>query len=154
VFGWGTDPSPQAGYGYLKFITPALQAQWLVQAYQQMKAWDWMGLAFVWNLDFIDTLTASGLFHILGQPAFEALRARLSFLPRMKKKLAEAKRLCFLFQGKPSLIFCRTSLPSPPPARKVRARCESGRVKAERHAGLWTMRGLGERKGINDRLLF
>jgi hypothetical protein len=72
-FGWGVDPAPKPGYDYEKFITPEQQGAWLVKAYQMMKAWGYVGPAFVWNLDFMDMANETGAFHILGRPAKDAL---------------------------------------------------------------------------------
>ncbi len=72
-FGWGVDPSPKPGYDYEKFISPDQQAAWLVKAYQQMKAWGWVGVAILWNLDFNDMGNETGAFHVVGRPAFDAL---------------------------------------------------------------------------------
>ncbi|MCL4396361.1 MAG: glycosyl hydrolase family 18 protein [Chloroflexi bacterium] len=72
-FGWGVDPSPKPGYEYEKFITESQQAAWLVKAYQLMKSWGYVGVGFVWNLDFTDMSNETGAFHILGRPAFGAL---------------------------------------------------------------------------------
>lgn len=72
-FGWGVDPAPKPGYDYEKFITPEQQAAWLVKAYQMMKTWGYVGVAFVWNLDFMDMGNETGAFHIVGRPAKDAL---------------------------------------------------------------------------------
>jgi spore germination protein YaaH len=72
-FGWGVDPNPKPGYEYEKFITEAQQAAWLVTAYQMMKGWGWVGVAILWNLDFMDMNNETGAFHVLNRPAFGAL---------------------------------------------------------------------------------
>ncbi len=72
-FGWGVDPSPKPGYDYEKFISLDQQAAWLVKSYQQMKAWGWVGVATLWNLDFNDMGNETGAFHVVGRPAFDAL---------------------------------------------------------------------------------
>ena len=72
-FGWGVDPSPKPGYEYEKFISPDQQAAWLVKSYQMMKAWGWVGVAILWNLDFDDMGNETGAFHVTGRPAFDAL---------------------------------------------------------------------------------
>jgi spore germination protein YaaH len=74
-FGWGVDPSPKPGYEYEKFISPDQQAAWLVKAYQMMKSWGWVGVATLWNLDFMDMGNETGAFHVVGRPAFDALAA-------------------------------------------------------------------------------
>ncbi len=72
-FGWGVDPSPKPGYEYEKNISTDLQAKWLVQAYQWMKAQTYVGVAILWNLDFMDMGNETGAFHVVGRPAFDAL---------------------------------------------------------------------------------
>ncbi len=57
-FGWAVSSNPQAGYEYARDNTPQEQAQWIVQAYQQAKAWGWVGSMFLWNLDY--GVTAAG----------------------------------------------------------------------------------------------
>jgi hypothetical protein len=58
-----------------------IQAQYTVKAYQMGKAWGWVGVMFLWNLDYGVTQPDSELanFSILtrggGTPAYEALRA-------------------------------------------------------------------------------
>ncbi|HEX7588996.1 MAG TPA: hypothetical protein VF478_11825, partial [Anaerolineae bacterium] len=58
---------------YEKFISPDQQAAWLVKSYQMMKAWGWVGVATLWNLDFDDMGNETGAFHVTGRPAFDAL---------------------------------------------------------------------------------
>ena len=72
-FGWGVDPNPKPGYEYEKFISLEQQAKWLVTAYQMMKGWGWVGVAILWNLDFMDMGHEVGAFHVVGRPAFDAL---------------------------------------------------------------------------------
>jgi len=38
-----------------------------------MKAWGWVGVAILWNLDFMDMNNETGAFHVVGRPAFDAL---------------------------------------------------------------------------------
>ena len=72
-FGWGVDPSPKPGYEYAKFLTEDLQATWEVKAFQNMKAYGYIGIAFVWNLDFTDMTSETGAFHILNRRAYSSL---------------------------------------------------------------------------------
>ncbi len=51
-FGWATNPHPVKGYEYAADNTPEEQAQFTVRAYQMMKQWGWVGVAFLWNLNF------------------------------------------------------------------------------------------------------
>jgi hypothetical protein len=72
-FGWGADPTPKPGYDYERNITPDMQAQWLVRAYQMMKASGYVGVAILWNLDFTNMGSETGAFHVVDRPAFGAL---------------------------------------------------------------------------------
>ena len=51
-FGWASSPTPVVNYEYAADNTLEEQAQWTVRAYQMMKAWGWVGPAFLWNLNF------------------------------------------------------------------------------------------------------
>ncbi len=72
-FGWGVDPNPKPGYEYERSLSDDLQAQWLVKAYQNMKAYGYIGVAFVWNLDFTNMGNETGAFHILNRAGYSAL---------------------------------------------------------------------------------
>ncbi len=72
-FGWGVDPNPKPGYEYEKFITLNQQSQWLVSAYQLMKSYGYIGVATLWNLDYLDMTEETGAFHVVGRPAYDAL---------------------------------------------------------------------------------
>ncbi len=51
-FGWASNPTPVAHYEYAADNTLQEQAQFTVRAYQMMKSWGWVGVAFLWNLNF------------------------------------------------------------------------------------------------------
>lgn len=72
-FGWGVDPSPKPGYDYEKNLNDDTQAKWLVGAYQLMKQKGYVGVAFLWNLDFTDMGNETGAFHVLNRAAQGAL---------------------------------------------------------------------------------
>jgi hypothetical protein len=72
-FGWGVDSNPKPGYEYERNVSADAQAQWLVQSYQMMKSWGWVGVAILWNLDFMDMGNETGAFHVVGRPAFDRL---------------------------------------------------------------------------------
>ena len=57
-FGWAVSSNPHPGYDYARDNTLEEQAQWIVQSYQQGKAWGWVGTMFLWNLDY--GVTAAG----------------------------------------------------------------------------------------------
>jgi polysaccharide biosynthesis protein PslG len=50
-FGW-TTANQAAGYGYGKYVSEQQQAQYLVRAFELGKSYPWMGVMFVWNLNF------------------------------------------------------------------------------------------------------
>jgi hypothetical protein len=78
-FGWAVANPPPVGYEYAADNTPEEQAAWIVEAYQQARAWGWVGPMFLWNLDFGITNPGSELatFGLLAPygltPAYHAL---------------------------------------------------------------------------------
>ncbi len=50
-FGW-TTANEAKGYEYGKFVSEAQQAQYLTRAFELGKSYPWMGVMFVWNLNF------------------------------------------------------------------------------------------------------
>ena len=72
-FGWGVSSTPKPGYDYEKYLSDDLQAQWLAKAFQQMKGYGYIGIAFVWNLDFTDMNNETGAFHVLNRSAYNTL---------------------------------------------------------------------------------
>jgi len=51
-FGWASSPTPALHYEYAADNTLEEQAQFTVKAYQMGKAWGWVGVMFLWNLNF------------------------------------------------------------------------------------------------------
>jgi hypothetical protein len=51
-FGWATRWTGDTSYGYAQDNTEQEQADWTVQAYKLMKQWGFVGVAFLWNLNF------------------------------------------------------------------------------------------------------
>jgi len=55
-FGWasvdGLGVSPAPGYEYAADNTAQEQAEWTVRAYQMARSWGWVGVMFLWNLNF------------------------------------------------------------------------------------------------------
>jgi len=51
-FGWATNWIGDMNYGYAQDNSREEQAQWTVKAYQLMKQWGFVGVAFLWNLNF------------------------------------------------------------------------------------------------------
>jgi hypothetical protein len=84
-FGWdsvdGLGVSPANGYGYAADNTEAQQAAWIVQAYQIGKASGYMGVMFLWNLNYNcppgDEKSGFSITYCNNQPrpAFAALAA-------------------------------------------------------------------------------
>lgn len=75
-FGWASSVSPHPGYEYAAYNSEAQQAQYIVDAYQMMRNWGWVGVAVLWNLNY--THGEMGQFSVMGKPAFQALKG----LPR------------------------------------------------------------------------
>lgn len=75
-FGWASSVSPHPGYEYAAYNSEAQQAQYIVDAYQMMRSWGYVGGAFLWNLNY--THGEMGQFSIMNRPAFQALKG----LPR------------------------------------------------------------------------
>jgi hypothetical protein len=65
-FGWAVG-SAMAGYEYAAQNSEGERAQWFVKAYQMSKNWGFVGVVFLWNLDFriVAPGTEMGLFGIL-----------------------------------------------------------------------------------------
>ena len=76
-FGWASSGSPVAGYEYAAYNSEQDQATYIVRAYQMMKNWGWVGVPFLWNLNYNVTQPGSELaqFGIQGRPAYSALQA-------------------------------------------------------------------------------
>lgn len=78
-FGWAVSSAPQSGYEYAADNTLEEQAQWITEAFQQAKAWQWVGPMFLWNLNYGVTRPGSeqAAFSILAaegpMPAYHAL---------------------------------------------------------------------------------
>jgi hypothetical protein len=74
-FGWASGWTGAAGYEYANDNTLEEQAQWTVRSYEMMKKWGWVGVAFLWNLNFGRTAAGSEMaqWGILGRPAYAAL---------------------------------------------------------------------------------
>ncbi|MGD8398803.1 MAG: hypothetical protein PVG11_08090, partial [Anaerolineae bacterium] len=51
-FGWATNWTGDPNYGYARDNTRAEQAEWTAEAYKLMKKWGFVGVAFLWNLNF------------------------------------------------------------------------------------------------------
>ncbi|MGQ9841002.1 MAG: SH3 domain-containing protein [Anaerolineae bacterium] len=76
-FGWASTGSPRPGYEYALDNTEQEQADYIVRAYQLMRNWDFVGVAFLWNLNYNVTHPheEQAAFGIQGRPAYDAVRA-------------------------------------------------------------------------------
>lgn len=72
-FGWGSSSTPFPGYEYQAYITESMQAQYIVRAYLLMREWGWVGVPFLWNLNYSEGEMA--MFRVAGRPAYEALKS-------------------------------------------------------------------------------
>ncbi len=75
-FGWASSSSPVPGYEYAAYNSEQDQAAYIVRAYEMMRNWGWVGVPFLWNLNYNVTHPGSELaqFGIQGRSAYEALR--------------------------------------------------------------------------------
>lgn len=71
-FGWGSTPSPHPGYEYEGRISEAQQAQWIVDAYRMMANSGYVGVAFLWNLNY--NYGEMAAFAVAGRPAYQSLK--------------------------------------------------------------------------------
>jgi len=58
-FGWDSSSVLVPNYQYAQYVSEDQQAQYLTQAFALGKSYPWMGVMFVWNLDFPFTITAA-----------------------------------------------------------------------------------------------
>ena len=72
-FGWGSTPSPHAGYEYEARIDESAQARWIVEAFVFMRDSGYVAVPMLWNLNY-PRETEMGAFAVAGRPAFDALR--------------------------------------------------------------------------------
>ena len=51
-FGWDSSANPPDAYKYAAYVSEDQQAQYLTRAFALGKSYPWMGVMFVWNLNF------------------------------------------------------------------------------------------------------
>jgi len=56
--GWDSSANPPDAYKYARYVSDQQQAQYLTRAFELGKSYPWMGMMFVWNLNF--QVTTSG----------------------------------------------------------------------------------------------
>jgi uncharacterized protein YgiM (DUF1202 family) len=71
-FGWASSQSPHPGYEYSAYNSAQQQAQYTVEAYTMMRNWGWVGVPFLWNLNY--TYGEMAQWSIIGKPAYDALK--------------------------------------------------------------------------------
>jgi hypothetical protein len=78
-FGWASTGSPVGGYEYAKYNSEQQQGEYIAKAYDMMKAWGFVGSAFLWNMDYNVSSPGSELaaFGIMGRPAESYLQGKL-----------------------------------------------------------------------------
>ena len=75
-FGWASTSSPLPGYEYAAYNSEQDQAAYIARAFDMMRNWGFVGVAFLWNLNYGVTQPGTELaaFGVSGRPAYEALR--------------------------------------------------------------------------------
>ena len=51
-FGWASIGSPYPGYEYATYNSEQQQGEYIARAYEMMRNWGWVGVAFLWNLNY------------------------------------------------------------------------------------------------------
>lgn len=76
-FGWAATGSPVAGYEYALYNSEQQQGEYIVRAYQMMRNWGFVGVAFLWNLNYNISNPGSELsaFGIQNRPAYDIISA-------------------------------------------------------------------------------
>jgi len=75
-FGWASTNSPVAGYEYATYNSEQAQGEYLKRAFEMMRNWGWVGVPFVWNLNYNKSQPGSELaaFGIMDRPAYGILQ--------------------------------------------------------------------------------
>jgi hypothetical protein len=78
-FGWASTSSPVRGYEYAAYNSEQQQGEYIARAYEIMRGWGFVGVAFLWNLNYNVTAPGSELaaFGIMGRSAQGILQGRL-----------------------------------------------------------------------------
>ena len=77
-FGWASSGNPVRGYEYALYNSERAQGDYIARAYQMMQNWGFVGVAFLWNLNYNVTAPGSELaaFGIMGRAAQGILQGR------------------------------------------------------------------------------
>ncbi len=78
-FGWASTGSPVAGYEYALYNSEQQQGEYILTAFRMMRDYGFVGVAFLWNLNYNVTAPGSELaaFGIMGRPAQGILQGGL-----------------------------------------------------------------------------
>ena len=71
-FGWASSGSPYPGYEYATYNSDYQQGEYIVRAYEIMRNWGWVGVAFLWNLNYNHGEQAA--FRVLGRTAYGMIK--------------------------------------------------------------------------------
>jgi hypothetical protein len=75
-FGWASTGSPVAGYEYATYNSEQAQGDYIKRAFDMMRNWGWVGVPFLWNLNYNKSQPGSELaaFGIMDRPAYGILQ--------------------------------------------------------------------------------
>ena len=75
-FGWASTGSPVAGYEYATYNSEQAQGDYIERAFEMMRNWGWVGVPFLWNLNYNKSQPGSELaaFGIMDRPAYGILQ--------------------------------------------------------------------------------
>jgi hypothetical protein len=75
-FGWASTGSPVAGYEYATYNSEQAQGDYIKRAFEMMRNWGWVGVPFLWNLNYNKSQPGSELaaFGIMDRPAYGILQ--------------------------------------------------------------------------------
>lgn len=71
-FGWASTGSPYPGYEYALYNSEQQQGEYIVRAFEIMRGWGFVGVAFLWNLNYYNGEQSA--FRIIGRPAYGMLK--------------------------------------------------------------------------------
>jgi hypothetical protein len=75
-FGWASTGSPVATYEYAAYNSEQAQGEYIKRAFEMMRNWGWVGVAFLWNLNYnkAEPGTEQAAFGIMDRPAYGILQ--------------------------------------------------------------------------------
>ena len=72
-FGWAATGNPYPGYEYATYNSEQQQGEYIVRAYEIMRSWGWVGVAFLWNLNYNNGEQAA--FRTMGRSAYGMIKS-------------------------------------------------------------------------------